>query len=274
MKRIFIVGIARSGTTLLQSIIGNHPEICTFPETHFFSRTIPKQRFLRPLFKVTDQHQEMIQMYFNDLQLNTIYTPYSENKRNVNSWTKYLIGSLDKISAHYQSQNWLEKTPMHLHYTDLIEKNASDTYFIHTIREPISNVAALYDVGIKHPNAFQSSSIEKLCKRYHDEILLSQRCVGKSNHLHIYFEDLINDPETLARSVFHFLDFDFVPEVLNYENTVDRIITKDEIWKSNNSNAVTKSNKVQERISASDIEIIRNKMRSFRPQLLQKYGSN
>ena len=41
-KAVFIVGSARSGTTLLQSMLASHPEVYSFPETHFFRGTIPK----------------------------------------------------------------------------------------------------------------------------------------------------------------------------------------------------------------------------------------
>ena len=40
--RIFIVGCPRSGTTLLQSLLAAHPQIHSFPETHFFPNTIEK----------------------------------------------------------------------------------------------------------------------------------------------------------------------------------------------------------------------------------------
>ncbi|HEY9694672.1 MAG TPA: sulfotransferase [Oculatellaceae cyanobacterium] len=34
--RLFLVGCPRSGTTLLQSLLVAHPEILSFPESHFF----------------------------------------------------------------------------------------------------------------------------------------------------------------------------------------------------------------------------------------------
>ena len=39
-QKLFIVGVGRSGTTLLQSMLNSHPEICFTPETHFFKRYI------------------------------------------------------------------------------------------------------------------------------------------------------------------------------------------------------------------------------------------
>ena len=37
-RRIFIVGVPRSGTTLLQSLLAAHSELTSFTESHFFSR--------------------------------------------------------------------------------------------------------------------------------------------------------------------------------------------------------------------------------------------
>ena len=35
--RVFLVGVPRSGTTLLQSMLAAHPDIASFTESHFFS---------------------------------------------------------------------------------------------------------------------------------------------------------------------------------------------------------------------------------------------
>jgi LPS sulfotransferase NodH len=41
-KLIFIVGAPRSGTTLLAEMLSSHPDICSSPETHYFSRYAKK----------------------------------------------------------------------------------------------------------------------------------------------------------------------------------------------------------------------------------------
>ncbi|MGL4503377.1 MAG: sulfotransferase family protein, partial [Planktothrix sp.] len=42
-NRIFLVGCPRSGTTLLQSLLAAHPQIASFPESHFFQSLAPAQ---------------------------------------------------------------------------------------------------------------------------------------------------------------------------------------------------------------------------------------
>jgi len=39
-KKIFIVGNSRSGTTMLARILGNHDNVFTFHEIHFFEQLV------------------------------------------------------------------------------------------------------------------------------------------------------------------------------------------------------------------------------------------
>jgi hypothetical protein len=48
MHRIFIVGYPRSGTTLLQSLLGAHKALATFTESELFVRALRPWRYYRP----------------------------------------------------------------------------------------------------------------------------------------------------------------------------------------------------------------------------------
>ena len=63
IERTFIVGVARSGTTLLQSMVGNHDDIATFPETHFFRKTIDQNWKRQNNFKIKREHQKFIKNF-------------------------------------------------------------------------------------------------------------------------------------------------------------------------------------------------------------------
>lgn len=270
MKRIFIVGIARSGTTLLQSMIGGHSEIATFPETHFFSGSIPKQKWLRAFHKITPEHQNQIKQFFQEINLQNCFEDYTSGARNMNEWVNYLIGLMDNIANEENQEVWLEKTPMHLHYIDLISKNSNNCYFIHMVREPMSNIAALYDVSKKHPEAFKQASLEKAIKRYKQEIAISQQFVGKENHLHVHYETLVKAPQKMIKEAFEFVGL--APEdVLDFSKNVNDIVAKDESWKANNSNELQLKNKVEERLTKDEFNFLKKELSSFQPDLLNRY---
>ena len=62
-KRVFIVGVARSGTTLIQSMLANHSAIHTFPESHFFRLTIPKRKLLRLFHRIKDKDKAHVKQF-------------------------------------------------------------------------------------------------------------------------------------------------------------------------------------------------------------------
>lgn len=272
MKRIFIVGIARSGTTLLQSMVGNHPDICTFPETHFFSATLPKQKLLRLVHKISDENQQLVKAFFEVNKLEG-YEPYSGNNRNASQWTKYLLKLLDNIAIADKKEIWLEKTPMHLHFIDLIEKNTDNCFFIHTIREPKANIAALYDVSKKHPDAFKQGSLEKAMNRYISEIAISQNFVSRPNHIPVYYEDLVQNPEEVLRDVFAFLNLGFNEDIMNFQSNVEEIISQDESWKANNRSELKLKDKIHDRLTTDEIEYLDNNLSYINSPLLDRYDN-
>ena len=54
-QRIFLVGCPRSGTTLLQSLLAAHPDITSFPESHFFRHLIDNRRWLHRTFGIASK---------------------------------------------------------------------------------------------------------------------------------------------------------------------------------------------------------------------------
>ncbi|MEL7003491.1 MAG: sulfotransferase, partial [Bacteroidota bacterium] len=49
MKRVFLVGCPRSGTTLLQSRLATHPCVESFPESFFYNYFVPSKKILANL---------------------------------------------------------------------------------------------------------------------------------------------------------------------------------------------------------------------------------
>lgn len=271
MKRIFIVGTARSGTTLLQSIVANHPAIFSLPETHFFPYSIPKNKALRLFHKVKPDQIKRISKLLAEIGYDQNFKPTAKDLKNLNSWTNYLLQFLDQEAAAKNCVAWLEKTPMHLHYIDLIKKNCADCLFIHTIREPKANIAALYDVSKKHPDAFKQASLEKSIKRYKSEIRLSEKYLNQAHHLHVYYEELVQNPEQVSNTVLDFLKLPKHDLVNSFQENAQKLINKDESWKANNSRDLELKNKLKKRLTSAELEELEAALKSFKSHLLLPY---
>lgn len=274
MRKIFIVGIARSGTTLLQSIIGSHPEIFTFPETHFLDRTIPKRKLEQFFHRINSRHKNEVKKFLEQEGKSDLYIEYSENPFSVNKWTKYLLSTLENMCEDRTKNILLEKTPMHLYYLDLIERNCEECLYIHTIREPFSNIAAVYDVSRKHPDSFAQNTIEKAIERYKKEILISEKYLKHPKHFFVHYEELVNEPVKVINRLCEFLGIEFTPKLLEFQNSVDKIVSKDEKWKENNKNTLKITDKLKERISQEELDLIEKSLDGFNPKLLEYYEKN
>ena len=153
-SRIFLVGCARSGTTLLQSLLGAHPQIATFPETHFFQRAVPGRRLARLIglssrYAPIQVHQFLLEA--GRLNLEPLYPGRSHSLRRC---TTAFIRILDAIAQEQNRSIWLEKTPGHLYHIETIEALVPQTKFIHLIRAGHDVTASLYAITREYDNAW------------------------------------------------------------------------------------------------------------------------
>jgi len=257
MTRAFIVGTARAGTTLLQGMIGSHPAVFTLPETHFLDKSLPKQPVLR-FFRVLGEGDRQRVASFLATFLTTqgaaelaqaLPPGWIHNKVR---WTRSLLAILDELAARQQKTAWLEKTPLHLYYTDLLQAADPEVRIIHMLRDPVDNIASLLDAGQKHADAFRQNSLEKAAARWVKEYKLQAAQMGRTGHSFVRYERLVDDPEPVLRRVLDFLQLDWHPAVLDYGRRAADITTASETWKNRNSGELARSGKAEQILSEKD----------------------
>lgn len=271
MKRIFIVGIARSGTTLLQSFLGAHSDVYTFPESHFFRSSIPNNKYLRPFHKIKDSDTQRVSAFLNEIGKSEHFKPYKLNRRDLKSWGNYLLETFDRMAKAEKKDIWLEKTPMHLRYIDLIEKIDSDIQFIHSIRNPIENIAGLLDASKKHPDSFSQTSLEKAIKRYLIDIKISNKYRNLKNHHIVYYEELVQKSESVLKELCKKLKLSFEISMLNHTKAMNQITQNEEIWKQNNFNKIELKEKRKDRITVKEELEIRKRIPLHKFEILNYY---
>ena len=243
MKRIFIAGIARSGTTLLQSMIGSHPEILAFPETHFWDKTLYKQKYLRCLQVINTGKLDHVKTFLQSINSGTELKNWPKYVYSKQKLTKLFVNLLDEISFSENKTIWVEKTPLTLYFIDLIQKTFPDSLFIHTVREGLDNIASLYHATINNPDYFSQSTIDKCINRYVNEISISEKYTGRTNHFFVKYDLLVDQTENTLRDLCNFFEIRFSYQMLAYRNTAAKLITKEEKWKEKNVNMISRSDK-------------------------------
>jgi hypothetical protein len=133
-----IVGASRSGTTLLQNVLGAHPEVVTPQETHVFHNYC---RLLIDMWNFDERRYDGIQ---RPVGLPTII----EREELIAAVRELPLAVVRASIARKPGATvFVEKTPSNSLETDLINEMFPDCRFIHVIRDPFAVVASLVAAG-------------------------------------------------------------------------------------------------------------------------------
>jgi len=238
---IFIVGFPRSGTTLLQTMISTQKNICSFPETHYFS--------------TLDQHYRLydkkVDVFFSDLENKIkikipllIKEKFSSTLENDIISKKLLFEEIVRLLISSQSDiyksnkiRWVEKSPEHIFHVSTIKEFYPNVKIINIVRYPLN---AIYSWK---KNWKDNHSIQALANRFKQGEAYFQKFSQSypDNALTIKYEDLIKYPNKEISRISTFLNIEFSSSLLekNMSRQAKRVIRPDEFWKEKN-----KSNKL------------------------------
>ena len=238
---IFLIGVGRSGTTLLQSMLHAHPEIYFCRETHFVKQYISKEVSGRR-YRSKD-----IERLRKDILSDPLLSEYSEKLLKGIAGCQY--GADNKyisacVFAHLgrslsNKRYFGDKDPMNVNYLPQIKTAFPDARIIHIVRDPrdVIHSRIKSEWGSRRSTTWHCAeygySIEK--SRNEGPILF-----GK-NYTEVKYELLLEDTEAELRRLCEFLCLEFSSEMLNYERKAASLLRGDEMkWKSNVLNPVDK----------------------------------
>ncbi|HEX7023103.1 MAG TPA: sulfotransferase [Trueperaceae bacterium] len=231
--RAFLVGCPRSGTTLLQSLLAAHPQVASFPETHFFSQVVSDHRWLRALGLASPDAAGRFADIVKELGCAGARSGPARALF-VRQYTRMFTEVLDGATVAQGKSVWLEKTPSHLHYVARIERLVPEARFIHLIRNGSDVVASLYEVTHQHPEVWGGPrSIDACLTRWIRDRRRSEACQGKPNHLLVHFEQLVQQPGPLLQELCRFLHVAYNPDMLRYyPRASEQLVRPGEEWKA------------------------------------------
>lgn len=155
MKRVLIVGCPRSGTSWLQLLVAQHPQVATTQETHLFDLYLGHVESLRQAHE--SWNAGMAQL-FSEPEFNAL-------------WAQIADDVFTKIAATNPAATvTLEKTPAHVRQGRLILKLCPDVHFIHLIRDPRSVVNSLCAVGQSWGADWASSRVSDNARLWRSDV--------------------------------------------------------------------------------------------------------
>ena len=211
----FIVGCPRSGTSLLQVMISNHPDLMLPTETGFYSRIYPK--YLGKWGELSDLNNfnyalEEILSCYKHLELDTDRIRQLCQSGQP-SWETIFLAILTTFAEKHQVKRVGEKSPNHFRCIGLLKERFPNAKFIHIIRDPRAVILSM------KKSLFESKNIGSLCKIWHEAIEIHRKYserLGSKGYIAVKYEDLVTQPETTLRPICDFLDITFSPQMLEH----------------------------------------------------------
>ena len=200
---IFIVGAARSGTTLLRLLINNHPEIACLGETQFFHHNYLQlssnsEKNISIFSDIFRTESELPNFLHNNELLK-----YLPNDKKVATYFNVLLSAYAKKLG---KNKWAEKSPSHILRIKLIKKLFPDAKIINIKRNPYSSAISRFQkLKKKEFNHFSLFIYLKYLKKV-DKIVSVFERENKDSVLTVKYEDLSENPKFFLEKIFTFLD--------------------------------------------------------------------
>lgn len=214
MKVLFVVGVSRSGTKLLRSLLSNHSNIILDDvETHFLPKLYKKYSDLDL------SNYNIFKKFYNDFML----TSYCYHKGNfvlgLDEWFASCYKfTFDEIYSNFYKINlnvdnniiyYGDKTPMYLTQIKELVDIFPNACFIHIIRDPRDRAISVNKTwGRNLYKAAIDWSIN--LKKFHKQ----KHLINEENLYEIYYEDLLKKPDQELSKLLNFLQLPF--ENINY----------------------------------------------------------
>lgn len=212
-RPIFIVGAARSGTTLMRFMISQHPRIYIPPQSGFIPllfRNAPTSPMSRRRTIHSFQHIFKSRPFIKHWRLEHPCPDDFLNCLPDFSPASLLNAVYSQYAQQYGADRWGDKTPIYTGHIDLINKIFPQAQFIHIIRDG-------RDVALSLIKTYKSKIWVDIYfstvnwKHYVSLALTSARQLGADQYLEVRYEQLTADPEGQLKRICDYLGEEYVP---------------------------------------------------------------
>jgi len=241
-KPIFIVGVPRSGTTLLYDLLACHKDVAFFSQIDL--REFHHSNFMQFVYLRRRIFESRNWPFSRDGFESRVTTSFETPDEFNHFWNKYIHktwataddvknSSYEEIRNEIASllkkknkKRFLNKSPIHSVRIGFLKKIFDDAIFINIIRDgvpvvnsmiresrKIKNLDGYFGVHLKKNNQMDFDLLERHARQWIDvntEIQNCRKFLNENQYFQIKYEDLISDPEDTIKEIFDFCELEFV----------------------------------------------------------------
>jgi hypothetical protein len=215
----FIVGVTRSGTTLMRLMLDAHPDLAIPPETHFVPQLIKtankRGAGCEEAHGVVTGHRQWGDFGLDSGELLRRYCALDRIE------AESVVRTFFELYAEREGKpRWGDKTPNYIKRMKQIQRTIPEARFVHMIRDGRDAALSRFKRLLKEPPPIETVA-ERWVKKIEGARVDGEQLGG---YLEVQYENLVRDTEPELRRVCDFLELPWDPAVLHYyERAEDRL---------------------------------------------------
>lgn len=198
-KPVFVVGMMRSGTSLMEQIIASHADVTGAGELDFWNSLVHREKpFLKREAPDAGFSRELAESY---------------------------LRLLDRHSR--RALRVVDKAPLNSDYLGLIHLVFPNARFIYMRRDPIDTCLSCYfqEFASVLPFTLDLSDLAHYYREHHRLMMHWREVLPPRTLLEVPYEELIADQEAWSRKVIEFIGLPWDPRCLEFHKTDRPVVT-------------------------------------------------
>lgn len=203
---IFVIGMPRSGTSLIEQILASHPDVFGAGELDIFDRLTGEVSNAlpgKPPFPVFVPR--MTPDYIRALG------------------TSYL---LELAKRAPKAKRIVDKMPTNFHFLGLIHMVLPNARIIHAVRDPIDTCVSCFTASFKRqPQTYDLAELGRYFRHYQELMAHWRRVLPAGQMLEVRYEELVGDLESVARRLIAHCGLAWDPRCLEFHRIERPVFT-------------------------------------------------
>jgi Sulfotransferase family len=210
---IYVIGVGRSGTTLLRLMLDGHSRIAIPGEAPWV--TAPPAR----LTSGDNLDAIITHTRFPEWRLDPAYVRASVARRSPSGWPDTVAAVFAAYAEQQGKRRWGDKTPTHIDHLPVLARWFPRAQFVHLVRDGRAVAASLAEQPWGPRNAMAAAFYWRKAVGRARRIGVR---LGMQRYLELRLEDLVADAPAQLRKVCAFLGEEYEPGMLEYHNRFAR----------------------------------------------------
>ena len=233
----FVVGVGRSGTTLLRLMLDAHPDLAIPPETYFGPAVAAFER------EGTGGAVDAIlgSQLWPDCGLAAAEFRERVARRRPSDVADLLRAFYELYAEKSGKRRWGDKTPHYVEAMSMIRNVFPEARFVHIVRDG-------RDVALSLTPLWFSPGDVSAVAEFWSRTLISARRQARElpagSYVEVRYEDLVREPAAVLKGLCEYLELDWSPSMLEYHRQAPLRIASESAERQRNGRTISSRQRI------------------------------